>query len=192
MHPGSPHCRLGPSEPKVSLQNRNIGNGNFNAQQQYKVRILTQFVSHADPKITRSIPARTMAPPTPTEVQLLSIRNTISNYSIALDTKNFDLLHSVFSADMVADYSAVSPKNPTIKGLDDFMTRIKTILKGRSTQHALSTQRLTFEEHEGKVVCLAMTYFTANTFVTGEDGVLDHVSSSFKMRQDGWLIWVFR
>jgi ketosteroid isomerase-like protein len=117
-----------------------------------------------------------MAPPTPTEAQLLSIRNTISNYSIALDTKDFDLLHSVFTQDLVADYSAVSPKNPTINGLEDFMTRIKTILNGRRTQHALSTQRLTFEEDGGKVVCVALTYFTANTFVTGDDGVLDHVS----------------
>jgi hypothetical protein len=114
----------------------------------------------------------------PTESALLSIRNTISNYSIALDTKSFDLLHSVFSKDMVADYSAVSPKNPTISGLDDFMERIKRILDGRKTQHALSTQRLTFEEQNdgGGVVCLAMTYFTANTFVTGDEGVLDHVS----------------
>jgi hypothetical protein len=114
----------------------------------------------------------------PTESELLSIRNTISNYSIALDTKSFDLLYSVFSKDVVADYSAVSPKNPTINGLDDFMERIKGILDGRGTQHALSTQRLTFEEQkEGKgVVCVALTYFTANTFVTGDDGVLDHVS----------------
>jgi hypothetical protein len=114
----------------------------------------------------------------PTASTLLTIRNTISNYSIALDTKQFPLLHEVFSADFIADYSAVSPQNPTINGLEDFLTRIKRILEGRQTQHALSTQRLTFEEGESKgkdgVICVAMTYFTANTFVTGQDGVLDH------------------
>ncbi|QDS74944.1 hypothetical protein FKW77_004545 [Venturia effusa] len=112
----------------------------------------------------------------PTASTLNAVRNTLSNYCIALDTKNFSLLHSVFTKDVVCDYTAVSPTNPSIIGIEKFLERIQIILEGRITQHALSTQRLEFSEDEGEeVVCDAMTYFIANTFTT-EDGELNHVS----------------
>ncbi|RDI81530.1 hypothetical protein Vi05172_g8475 [Venturia inaequalis] len=112
----------------------------------------------------------------PTAAVLNNIRNTISNYCIALDTKQFPLLHSVFTKDVVCDYTAVSPTNPSITGIEKFLERIQIILEGRITQHALSTQRLEVvgNEDEG-VMCNAMTYFTANTFTT-EEGALNHVS----------------
>ncbi|TID15250.1 hypothetical protein E2P81_ATG08316 [Venturia nashicola] len=112
----------------------------------------------------------------PTAAVLNNIRNTLSNYCIALDTKEFALLHSVFTKDVVCDYTAVSPTNPSIVGIEKFLERIQIILKGRITQHALSTQRLEFSETRDEgVICNAMTYFTANTFTT-EEGGLNHVS----------------
>jgi hypothetical protein len=111
----------------------------------------------------------------PTAATLNAIRNTLSNYCIALDTKQFDLLRTVFVPEVICNYTAVSPTNPSIIGLDKFLERIQIILKGRITQHALSTQRLEFDEKDGKVNCQALTYFTANTF-TEEDGQLNHVS----------------
>lgn len=112
----------------------------------------------------------------PTAAAFNAIKNTISNYCIALDTKNFSLLHSVFAPNVVCDYTAVSPTNPSIIGIEKFLERIQIILEGRITQHALSTQRLEFvgKKDEG-VTCNAMTYFTANTFTT-EEGELNHVS----------------
>jgi hypothetical protein len=111
----------------------------------------------------------------PTAATLNTIRNTLSNYCIALDTKEFNLLHKVFAPNVICDYTAVSPTNPAIIGIEKFLERIQIILKGRITQHALSTQRLEFEEKDGKVICQAFTYFTANTFTT-EEGELNHVS----------------
>lgn len=132
----------------------------------------------------------------PTASTLNAIRNTISNYCISLDTKNFSLLHSVFSKDVICDYTAVSPTNPSIIGIEKFLERIQIILEGRITQHALSTQRLEFEENKVEgVICKALTYFTANTFTTEEDGKLNHVSVFGyyfdKLREtDGkWLIF---
>jgi len=119
----------------------------------------------------------------PTAANLLAIRNTLSNYPIALDTKDFALLHKVFAPSIECDYTAVTPQYPTISGLDTFLDRIQIILKDKTTQHALSTQRLEFEELEGRLVCNAVTYFTANTFTTEEDGGLGHVSV-FGMYED--------
>jgi len=122
-----------------------------------------------------------MSPNNVTEATLLSIRNTIANYCIALDTKNFSLLEKVFTPETKADYKAVSPKYPLIEGVGVFLERIAVILKGRITQHGLTTQRLEFEDDatvSGGKVCKAITYFTANTFTEGqsENGELDHVT----------------
>ncbi|KAF2744117.1 hypothetical protein M011DRAFT_470776 [Sporormia fimetaria CBS 119925] len=45
---------------------------------------------------------------------VLAIRNTLSRYCEALDTKVFDLLDKVFTKDVVADY----PFNADLKGVD--------------------------------------------------------------------------
>jgi len=120
-----------------------------------------------------------MIPPNISAAALLAIKNTISLYCVALDTQSFHLLNDCFSTDIKADYAAVSPQNPKIEGLEDFIERIKVILDGKITQHALSTQMLDFES-DGKESweCKAVTYFTANTFVmANRDGQkVDHVS----------------
>lgn len=112
---------------------------------------------------------------------LLAIQNTISRYCLALDTHDFSILKQVFTTDVHADYSAVSPQNKDIRGLDAMIDRLMVILEGKITQHALSTQILDFESStngSSRYTCKAMTYFTANTFIdkNREKDGLDHVT----------------
>lgn len=124
---------------------------------------------------------RVMIPPDVSAATLLAIQNTISRYCLALDTHDFSILKAVFTADLQADYSAVSPQNKDIRGLDSMIDRLMVILEGKTTQHALSTQILDFEPQKstpGGYECKAITYFTANTFVDNNctKGGLDHVT----------------
>jgi len=57
---------------------------------------------------------------TPNPLDTLAIRNTLSRYCEALDTKVFDLLDKVFTPDTLADY----PFNSDLKGLDAIRTAI--------------------------------------------------------------------
>jgi len=45
----------------------------------------------------------------------VAVQQTLSKYPLALDTKNFSALAEVFTADVVANYSAVGP--PVFHGL---------------------------------------------------------------------------
>jgi hypothetical protein len=114
-----------------------------------------------------------MAPQHVTESTLLTIRNTLANYCIALDTKQYTLLNSVFAKDVKCNYAAVTPQHPSIHGVDAFISKIHTVLEGKSTQHGLTTQRLIFEDNAK--VCNALTYFTANTFSQKDEDLL-HVT----------------
>lgn len=122
-----------------------------------------------------------MIPPDVSAATLLAIQNTISRYCLALDTHDFSLLKAVFTTDLHADYSAVSPNNKDVRGLDSMIDRLMVILEGKITQHALTTQILDFEPLKNgspAYECKAVTYFTANTFVDKNrtrDG-LDHVT----------------
>ena len=122
-----------------------------------------------------------MIPPDIQASTLLAIQNTISRYCLALDTHDFSILKQVFTADIHADYSAVSPQNKDIRGLDAMIDRLMVILEGKITQHALSTQILDFDPNtsdSSSYICKAMTYFTANTFIdkNREKDGLDHVT----------------
>jgi hypothetical protein len=108
-----------------------------------------------------------------TEGTIQVIRNTLANYCIALDTKQYSLLNSVFAKDVKCNYAAVTPQHPSIQGVDAFIEKINTVLEGKRTQHGLTTQRLDFGDDER--VCNALTYFTANTF-SEKDGQLLHVT----------------
>jgi hypothetical protein len=127
-----------------------------------------------------------MIPSDVTAATLLAIRNTISLYCLALDTHKFSILKDVFTEDMKADYSSVSPQNKDIRGLDSLIDKLMVILEGKITQHALSTQILDFAPLNNSAAsarstnyeCKATTYFTANTFVDENrtDEGLDHVT----------------
>jgi hypothetical protein len=90
----------------------------------------------------------------------LAVRNTLSQYCIALDTKNFDLLHDVFTADVIANY----PFNPNLTGVKAVKDAIQNRLGPIKTWHGLTTQRIVFESPSKAE---AATYFTGAHFGQG-------------------------
>ena len=60
-------------------------------------------------------------PQVPTAHDHLAIQNTLSRYCIALDTKELDLLDSVFVPDVLANY----PFNPNLRGAEDVKRAVK-------------------------------------------------------------------
>src|SRR6266480_1244588 len=104
---------------------------------------------------------------------ILNIQNTLANYCIALDDQNFQLLRKVFTPDTVANYGAVTGGNDDIRGVDSIITKVEEVLKNLRTQHALSTQRITFRE-DGS--CDVRTYFQAHTFSDNPETGLRHTT----------------
>ena len=74
---------------------------------------------------------------------LLAIQNTISRYCLALDTHDFSILKQVFTTDVHADYSAVSPQNKDIRGLDAMIDRLMGVLTCSSRFSSASTVLMT-------------------------------------------------
>ncbi|KAI9796348.1 MAG: hypothetical protein M1833_006353 [Piccolia ochrophora] len=68
----------------------------------------------------------------------LQIRNKLAIYSVALDTKNLDLLDEVFTADAAVTYP-LDPPNDKINGLPALKQVLEDQLRGVVTQQALST-----------------------------------------------------
>ena len=69
----------------------------------------------------------------------LQIRNRLSLYAIAVDTKNFGLLTEVFTQNAIADYSAPPPNN-IYYGLPAIQEFLKLSLNSSAvSQHAIST-----------------------------------------------------
>jgi len=104
---------------------------------------------------------------------ILNIQNTIADYCIALDDQNFELLHKVFTPDTVANYAAVTDGNDEIRGVDSFISKVEKVLKNTRTQHALSTQRITFKD-DGS--CDVRTYFQAHIFTEDPETGVRHTT----------------
>ncbi|KAF2474569.1 uncharacterized protein BDR25DRAFT_254814 [Lindgomyces ingoldianus] len=86
----------------------------------------------------------------------LAIRNVLSRYCEALDTKIFDLLDKVFVPGVVANY----PFNTDMKGVDTVRDAIIKRLGPIRTHHDLTTQTIIFGQ-DGKTAN-AVTYFIGN------------------------------
>lgn len=106
------------------------------------------------------------------EYDLFVCKTTIAHYCIALDDQEFDMLENVFAEDAVADYTDVRPDIGEVRGREAITDRLKAVLKGKRTQHALTTQMMHYME-KGK--CSIRSYFTANTF-SEEDGKFKHTT----------------
>lgn len=104
---------------------------------------------------------------------LLNIQNVLADYCIALDDHNFQLLHQVFTPETVANYGAVTDGNNDIRGVESIIAKVEQVLKNNRTQHALSTQRMTFRD-DGS--CDVRTYFQAHTFSTVAGGEFSHTT----------------
>ncbi|KAH6612715.1 hypothetical protein C7974DRAFT_323040 [Boeremia exigua] len=94
-------------------------------------------------------------------MDVLAVRNVISRYCEALDTKDFTLLESVFTQDVSAEY----PFNSDLQGVKAVATAIRARLGPVRTHHSLTTQRIVFED-TGKVAH-AVTYFQGAHFGQG-------------------------
>ncbi|KAF2015957.1 hypothetical protein BU24DRAFT_422274 [Aaosphaeria arxii CBS 175.79] len=99
--------------------------------------------------------------PTVNPLDTLAIKNVLSRYCEALDTKIFDLLDKVFVQDVAADY----PFRQNMKGVDAVRSAIQQRLGPIRTQHALTTQTIVFGE-DGKTAN-SVTYFTGSHFGQG-------------------------
>ena len=68
----------------------------------------------------------------------LQIRNKLSLYAIAVDTKDFGLLADVFTKSAVANYSA-PPPNDIFRGLPAIQEFLKVSVRDFVSQHAISS-----------------------------------------------------
>ncbi|EMD62108.1 hypothetical protein GGP41_002418 [Bipolaris sorokiniana] len=102
-------------------------------------------------------------------LDVLAIKNVVSRYCQALDSKDFDMLGEVFVPDVEANY----PFNNSMKSLSEVKDAIKSRLGPVRTHHSLTTQTITFRPdvrtaqvetyfqgvhfgqgpHEGKMLC---------------------------------------
>ncbi|OQO07554.1 hypothetical protein B0A48_07251 [Cryoendolithus antarcticus] len=89
-----------------------------------------------------------------------AIRNTISTYSLAIDSKVFGRLSQVFTTDVVANYS--EPLN-VLRGLTQVQAVLQQSLAPVTTQHALSTQVIDINGDSAN----STTYLTASHFGSG-------------------------
>ena len=112
----------------------------------------------------------------------IAIKNTLSLYCVALDTKDFDLLNEVFTPNVEAKYPFPGGEMKGVKAVADaisqryiplgeFLGCRRTLLTTSwrlepiSSQHALTTQNINFYPN-GKS-CSVMTYFTGIHFGKG-------------------------
>lgn len=73
----------------------------------------------------------------------LQIRNKLSLYALAVDSKNFGLLAEVFAETAVASFGS-PPPNDILHGLAAVQAFIKAQVKGIITQHTISTAVVDF------------------------------------------------
>lgn len=90
-----------------------------------------------------------------------AIRNTLSNYCIALDSKDFSLLTSVFTSDVDAQYPFAHHTS-----CESIAAAIQKRLQHITSQHALTTQIINISGN-GKTAS-ATTYFTGIHFGQGK------------------------
>ncbi|KAK5129411.1 hypothetical protein LTR08_003267 [Meristemomyces frigidus] len=100
--------------------------------------------------------------PAPNPLDYPAISNTLARYCLALDTKDFALLHRVFTPDVHAIY----PFGGHIQGVQPVADAIQKRLAPISSQHALTTQHLAIAA-DGRSA-EATTYFTGIHFGQGK------------------------
>ncbi|OCL11105.1 hypothetical protein AOQ84DRAFT_353204 [Glonium stellatum] len=97
----------------------------------------------------------------PDTADYIAIRQTLSAYPFAIDSKNFDALTNFFTEDVIANYS--TPIN-VLNGLNAVKTALSASLASVHTQHALTTQLINID---GPQTASSKTYFTASHFGLG-------------------------
>ena len=121
-------------------------------------------------------------------VDIDSIRNTLAQYSLSIDSKDFAGFQLVFTPDAVADYS--QPIG-VLHGLSNIQQTLSAALANVKSQHSLTTQHITLLSGN---IANATTYVIASQFGVGiYDGQLLTVWAKYDdaLRMDGgsWLIY---
>lgn len=101
--------------------------------------------------------------PLPSAKDELEIRNKLSLYAIALDTKDFALLNQVFTTDVVIDYQV--PDTGFLRGLPAVKAYLVKALTGFVTQHAMSSTVVEVVNKAGDVN--STVYLVATDFGQG-------------------------
>ncbi len=112
-----------------------------------------------------------------TDVQ---IRDKISLYSIALDTKNFALLSEVLTVDVVADYG-LPPPNALVHGLAENQKVLKAAIDHYTTQETISTTVVDFIDENSPN---STAYLVANYF--GKGNLTGQLLSVYGKYEDRW------
>lgn len=112
-----------------------------------------------------------------TDVQ---IRDKISLYSIALDTKNFALLSEVLTVDVVADYG-LPPPNALVHGLAENQKVLKAAIDHYTTQETISTTVVDFIDENSPN---STAYLVANYF--GKGNLTGQLLSVYGKYEDKW------
>ncbi len=107
---------------------------------------------------------------TPSEVRLgeledrLAITDVLYQYATALDTRDWDLLRSCFTADGVADFLEFGGVN---EGRDAIVTLCGGVLSGLdASQHLIGNPRVVLDGDKATATC----YFQAQHFLTSPAG----------------------
>ncbi|KAF7505689.1 hypothetical protein GJ744_000538 [Endocarpon pusillum] len=108
--------------------------------------------------ITALLPTASAFTPLRSATDELQIRNKLSLYAIALDTKNLVLLDQVFTPDAVIVYPG--PAASILHGLPALKTYLGKALTGFVTQHTLSTTVV--EQTDGREGVNSTVYLVAN------------------------------
>lgn len=112
-----------------------------------------------------------------TDVQ---IRDKISLYSIALDTKNFALLSEILTVDVVGNYG-LPPPNTLIHGLPENQKVLKAAIDGFVTQETISTTVVDFIDESSPN---STAYLVANYF--GKGNLTGQLLSVYGKYEDNW------
>ncbi|CAA9964698.1 hypothetical protein P3342_010664 [Pyrenophora teres f. teres] len=124
-------------------------------------------------------------------LDILAIKNVVSRYCQALDTKDFDMLEKVFVPDVDADY----PFNSSMNNVKEVASAIKKRLGPVRTHHNLTTQTITFRSdaqtarvvtyfhgihfgqgpHEGKMLSAFGKYVDNMVMLEAKDGDFEGV-----------------
>ncbi|KAH7114193.1 SnoaL-like domain-containing protein [Dendryphion nanum] len=97
------------------------------------------------------------------------IRDTIARVAIAIDQKDWNSLHTLFTSDAISDFPAPIGTHTSITSLQH---SLQGALKDLSTQHSLTTQTIALADKTAKVT----TYATTAIVEKGKEGGGTHTS----------------
>jgi hypothetical protein len=83
----------------------------------------------------------------------LEIQDLLTSYSHAIDTRDWDALDDIFTADAVIDYTEMGGSRGDVAATKDFLRKVMPTFAG--FQHLVATSKLTIDgdSAEGRTIC---------------------------------------